>query len=172
MATSKKILSELKKVGTAQNRKIYGNHGASGPMYGVSFANLNRLKKQIKCDHPMALELWKSGNLDARILALMIADPQHLTMKQAETWLIETQFFMVSNVLSGLVARTDFAEKAFKKWAKSPKEFYRHCGYDLLATMLKNGWQTEKESFAEILDVIEKKIHQSPNLHGIDKTRI
>ena len=43
-------MAELKKTGTAQNIKIYKRHGAVGNMFGVSFANLGKLKKKIKVD--------------------------------------------------------------------------------------------------------------------------
>lgn len=32
-------MAQLKKMGTAQNTKVYGRHGA-GKMFGVSFANI------------------------------------------------------------------------------------------------------------------------------------
>ena len=50
-------LKELETLGTAQNRKIYRRHGAGGNLFGVSFANLNALKKGLKTDHALALAL-------------------------------------------------------------------------------------------------------------------
>ena len=48
-------LRELKRHGTAQNRKVYRRHGVGENMYGVSFGDLRGLAKQIKHDHPLAL---------------------------------------------------------------------------------------------------------------------
>ncbi len=42
----KATMSELKRMGTAQNVKIYKPHGAGDKLYGVSFANLNILKRK------------------------------------------------------------------------------------------------------------------------------
>ena len=53
--------SLLKSMGTAQNRKIYSRHGAGENIYGVSFANLAKLRKQIKTNHELALELPDHG---------------------------------------------------------------------------------------------------------------
>ncbi len=39
-------------------------------MCGVSYANLEKLKKRIKMDHELAAHLWDTGNHDARILAM------------------------------------------------------------------------------------------------------
>ena len=74
--TAHDILTELEALGTAQTRKIYNRHGVGDDQYGVSYANLKALKKQIKTDHEAAKQLWASGNHDARILAAMIADPK------------------------------------------------------------------------------------------------
>ena len=69
------VLGRLERMGTVQNRKIYRRHGAGEKLYGVSFANLGKLKKHIKTDHQLAQRLWASGNVDARTLATMVGDP-------------------------------------------------------------------------------------------------
>jgi|GEM_PF-2575689 hypothetical protein len=62
--TFKQTMATLKKMGTAQNVKIYKRHGAGDNLFGVSFANLKLLKKQIKTDHKLAEKLWRTGNSD------------------------------------------------------------------------------------------------------------
>ena len=62
----REVLKELKAMGTAQNRKLYARHGIGTDMYGVSYANLTKLKKKIKRDHELALSLWASGNFEQR----------------------------------------------------------------------------------------------------------
>ena len=69
------IMAGLRTTGTEQNRKVYARHGVGKKMYGVSYANLKKLKKQIGTDHALAEKLWGSGNHDARVLATMVADP-------------------------------------------------------------------------------------------------
>jgi 3-methyladenine DNA glycosylase AlkD len=60
--TFKETMAELKKLGTAQNRKVYERHGAGKKMYGVSYAALTAMKKKIKQDHDLAVKLWNTGN--------------------------------------------------------------------------------------------------------------
>lgn len=86
------VFTELERVGTAQNRKVYACHGAPDNQFGVSFADLGRLTKEIKRDQALAEALWKTGVADARILATMIADPKALTRATAEAWLAETTY--------------------------------------------------------------------------------
>ena len=54
-------LQQLEELGTAQNRKVYARHGVNPNMFGVSYANLNKLAKSSKRDHPLALELVGHG---------------------------------------------------------------------------------------------------------------
>ena len=75
MTTDTQVLQELEALGKEQTRKTYRRHGVGENQYGVSYADLGKLKKRLKTDHALALKLWASGNHDARILALMIADP-------------------------------------------------------------------------------------------------
>ena len=82
--TRDEVLAELESLGTEQNRKIYARHGATGAMYGVSYANLYKLQKRIKTDHALADQLWATGNHDARILATLVADPAAFTAKQLD----------------------------------------------------------------------------------------
>src|SRR6185503_6701268 len=62
------VMRALEKAGSEQTRKTYTRHGAKGPMFGVSFATLGALQKRIRVDHELALELWGTGNIDARNL--------------------------------------------------------------------------------------------------------
>ena len=43
----RQAMRQLKSAGTAQNRKIYARHGIPEPMFGVSVANLEKIKKDI-----------------------------------------------------------------------------------------------------------------------------
>ena len=80
-------MRQLRALGTAQNRKLYGRLG-TGPMFGVSYANLGKLKRSIKVDHALAMQLWESGNLDSQVLATMIADPAQSTARMLDAWII------------------------------------------------------------------------------------
>ena len=99
-------LEALERAGTAQNRKVYARHGVLTPMYGVSYANLEKLRQQVKVDHELALKLWQSGNHDARILATMIADPAQLTAATINTWSRDLSNYVLTDAMTGLVART------------------------------------------------------------------
>ena len=70
--TYKELLQDLKSLGSEQTRKTCKRHGIQGEIYGVSYAELGKLKKKIKLDHELAIQLWKSGNHDARVIAILL----------------------------------------------------------------------------------------------------
>jgi len=157
------VYSELQKLGTAQNVKVYKRHGAGDNLFGVSFADLKKLKKRIKTDHSLASKLWESGNSDARSLALMIADPKALTSSEAENMLNDIDYYIHADLFSELIAKSPLASKNMIKWMKSKKEYPRQCGYDVLSSRLKNGDNIMDEDCLKFLENIKKDIRTSPN---------
>src|SRR3972149_6401684 len=137
--TYTEVMAELKKLGTAQNVKVYKRHGAGENLFGVSFANLNKLQKKIKVNHQLALQLWESGNADARTLATMIVDPKQITSAQADKWIENLNYYGLVDLLAGMISRTSFAKEKMEEWMKSPQEFVRQCGYSILGELFKNG---------------------------------
>lgn len=122
------------------------------------------MTKQIKVDHALAQSLWKSGNLDARTLALMIADAAKLTPAEAETWLRESNGCILLGYLAKLVARTLFAREKMAAWTKSKEEYPRTLGYSLLGALAGNAdAPLSDEDYLKHLAQIEKTIHASPN---------
>jgi 3-methyladenine DNA glycosylase AlkD len=161
--TVEQVMSHLKKTGTAQNVKVYRNHGAKGELYGVSFAELGKLKKQIKVDHALALSLWETGNVDARTMATMIADPSKVTAAVLDRWVNAVDYYGLAGMVSSMAACTPLARSRATKWMKSKKEYVRQCGYSTLASALKEGVEIDDSECAAILATIEKEIHGSPN---------
>src|SRR5688572_13197738 len=80
------VMRALEKAGSAQTRKTYARHGASGPMFGVSFATLGGLVRRIGVDHDLAMRLWDTGNFDACNLALKVVDPARMTPADLDRW--------------------------------------------------------------------------------------
>ena len=156
------VLAKLKKLGKKKTAEIYRRHGASGEVWGVSFADLGAIKKQIKTDHNIAQSLWKSGVIDAQTLALMIADPAALTSEEADEWLVQARADVLLGYLAQLVARTSFARDKLRRWTESEDEFPRTAGYTLLAVLMAGG-QIPDDEARQYLNSIESNIRDSAN---------
>jgi 3-methyladenine DNA glycosylase AlkD len=162
--TYAEVMRLLEKLGTAQNRKVYKRHGAGEDLFGVSFANLARLKRRIKTDHSLAQELWVSGNADARTLATMIADPEQATDRMLDQWVRAIEYYVLADVfVRNLVCKSPLARRKMKEWTRSPDEWVGRAGWHLLALLaLQDGTLNDRilESF---LARIEEGIQKAKN---------
>ena len=159
----RETMKALKTHGTAQNRKVYARHGATDPMFGVSYKNLNALKKKIKTDPALAEQLWQSGNHDARILATMITDPAALKSSDIDRWAKDLTDYPVSDALAKLVSTSPHAVKKMEKWLHARSEWTGRTGW-MVATHLagRKGALTDARC-AQFLQDIEANIHGAKN---------
>jgi len=160
---TKAVLQELEAAGTAQNRKVYKRHGAREPLFGVSYARLNALKKQIKTDHALARALWKTGNHDARVLATLVADPKQLDEATLEAWAAELDNYMVTDAFTTLASRTPFVRAKAEVWSQSDDEWIGNAGWQLVAHLALKDEALPDACFEKYLDQIEREIHARKN---------
>jgi 3-methyladenine DNA glycosylase AlkD len=160
---AQEILTTFEKLGKPQTAAIYKRHGSGDNVFGVLTSEIAKIKKKIKVDHRLAMDLWKTQNSEARILALQIADPDKLTRADADRMLADGPR-VVGFYLSALVAGSPIADKTMRAWMKSKDEFPREMGYGILACRLKDDPDAIGDADVEkILATIEKEIHRSPN---------
>ncbi len=71
--TLKETLTRLKSLSNekmlAHNRK----NGAGDNQYGVKLGDIQTVAKGIKTNHELVVELWNTGNIDAQLLAILVA---------------------------------------------------------------------------------------------------
>jgi 3-methyladenine DNA glycosylase AlkD len=156
------VMAALDKAGTAKNRKVYLRHGARKPLFGVSFAILRDLARKNNNNHPLAIQLWKSGNYDACLLACQVADPGKVSNSLTEAWVMYLYNYVLSNEFSVLISRSPLAKEKAELWIGSKKEYVSRTGWMILARLVED--QTLPDDYFDpYLVTIEKEIHQSPN---------
>lgn len=161
--TLKETMQKLSSLGTERNRLIYSRYGMTGELFGVSFGDLKTLTKQIKVDHALALELWETGNHDARHLATQIADPKTMTEKQIDSWVKGLGDYVACDFLAELVAKTPFAGAKTKEWIASKDEWVGRSGWNLVARRAMDDPSLTDSELEKLLTTIEKTIHGSKN---------
>ena len=155
-------LASLEKAGTEQNRKTYRRFGAPDPLFGVSYAVLNKLAKQIKIDHDLAMTLWASGNTDARVLAAKVADPTRLDAETALRWVVECRYMGLVDEIAGVVARSPIAMTCMAEWVGSDDEWIGRAGWTVMGRLARNP-DVPDASFTPYIAVIERRIHEAKN---------
>jgi len=156
-------LAQLEALGSAQNRKVYARHGVTGAAFGVSFAQLGKLQRELGVNHELALGLWASGNHDARILACMLADAERLSVADLESWCKELDNYVLTEALARVAARCPHARTLVGKWTAARDEWRSTAGWNVLAQMLHAQAEFPDEDLARLLASIEKNIAKSPN---------
>lgn len=156
-------LRELKRRGTAQNRKAYRRHGVGENMYGVSLADLRLLAKQIKTDQDLAVQLWATGNHDAQVLATLIADPAQFDAKTLDAWSKDLGNYVIADQFAGLAARTSYWRKKAEKWHTARGEWIGRAGWNLIGQLALHEPALPDSYFEPYLSEIETGIHQQKN---------
>jgi 3-methyladenine DNA glycosylase AlkD len=156
-------MKELEARGTAQNRKVYARHGAGEKMFGVSYADLYQLQKKLKVNHELAMQLWETGNHDARVLATLIADPKQMTDKQAEAWAKDLINYPTVVMYIRFLGQTPLALKKAEKWSRSKDEWLGSAGWGLVGQLALNDQSLPDEYFEPYLETIEREIHKRKN---------
>ena len=156
-------LAALKAAGTAQNRKIYTRHGAPAPLFGVSFAVLRGMGKQLGIDHALARELWASGNTDARCLATLVGDPTRLDADVADAWATATRYHVLADLVAELVSRSPLAIDRMSQWVASTDEWVARCGWAVMSQLATKQPDVPDAAFTPYLTIIERRIHDAPN---------
>jgi len=162
--TLAQAMTALEKAGSAQTRKTYLRHGAIEPMFGVSFATLKTMVKQIGVDQELALALWNTGNHDARTLAVKIADPLRMTTSDLDRWAKVQSGRMCGAYVGYLASEGPHARSRSDAWLAAPDEPSRCCGWQLVGALAMCDEDTPDTWFGEHLAKIEKSIQSAPNM--------
>ncbi len=158
------VLTTLKAVGKPQTAAIYKRHGSGNNVFGTLTSELQKLKKKLRLDHALALELWNTGNAEARILALLIADPARISRTDAETMVQDGPVRFLGSYLADLFARSPLADALMREWMKSKDESQRELSYFILGARLRADPESISDNDAQqVLTTIEQQLHGSPN---------
>lgn len=135
--TARSVLNRLRSLGNRRNVEGMARFGiTSRKAFGVSASPLRGLAKEIGKNHVLAGQLWKSGYLEARILASLIDDPSEVTSGQMDRWVRDFDNWAVCDTCCGeLFDKTPFAVRKALQWSGQKPEFVRRAGYVMMAEL-------------------------------------
>ncbi len=160
------VLKELKGYGSDSTKRIYLNHGAQEPFFGVKVADLKKIVKKIKGNQALALELYDTGNSDAMYLAGLVADGGLMTKAQLNKWAKNAYWYMLSEYTVAWVASEN--EKGWEialDWIESKKEMVAAAGWAALASIVatRNDEELDMPKIKLLLKRIKKEIPTAQN---------
>lgn len=158
------VMQALKGYGSEQTRKTYRRHGIVGDLYGVKHGDLAKLRRKTGVDQALALELWQTGNFDARVFATQIADPARMRVKDLEAWRKDLDGHALSNALSNVAQRSPMAVKMMRRWMAFKSEVVQNAGWMILAGIAREQPdRLTKTEYREFLKTVERQIAAAPN---------
>jgi 3-methyladenine DNA glycosylase AlkD len=162
---AERVLRELRRLGERRNIEGMARFGiVAKNVYGVSKPRLDELARKIGRNHSLGLELWETGNHDARILAGMVAERKLVTAKQMERWVRD---FDNWDICDGTCCHLFvFAMPAWQKahlWSRRKKEFEKRAGFALAAFLACHDKDAPDAAFEKYLEVIEREAWDERN---------
>lgn len=131
---------------------------------GVKIPDLRQIAKQIKKNHQLAQELWRTGIHEARILASMIDDPERVTAQQIDAWVADFNSWDVCDQVCGnLFDRTPYALTKAVEYSAAQKEFVKRAGFALMAESAVHNKKADDLVFIKFLPIIAREAADDRN---------
>ena len=163
--TGKEIIKKLKSLSNPENVAGMARFGINPEdTLGVSIPTLRKIAKETGKNHALALELWKSGIHEARILAAFVDDPRDVTEEQMERWVKDFDSWDVCDqVCSNLFDRTPYAYDKAMEWSRREAEFIKRAGFVMMAASSVHHKEASDHEFIKFISIIKKEAGDDRN---------
>ena len=132
--TANEALKQLKALGNEKRRAHNSKYGAGDDQFGVKHGDIRALAKKIKADHELAVSLWKTGNVDAQLLAALLIQPKKLLAQDLDRMVRSTAFAHVADWLMSYVVKQHADKEALRqKWMTSDDRWAARAAWSLTA---------------------------------------
>jgi 3-methyladenine DNA glycosylase AlkD len=165
MASVKDVLDKLQSKAKPEQLEGMAKYGMTVEQrLGVSVPDMRKLAKEIGRDHKLALDLWRTGIAEARIVAAMIDDPAKLTDEQMEDWVKGINSWDVCDqVCMNLFEKSQLAWKKIVDWSEREEEFVKRTAFSLIACLAWHDKKASDEKFIELLPIIIREATDERN---------
>lgn len=163
---AEEVLRELDALGSESYRKVLRNHGARDPLFGVKISELQKIRKRIKRDYQLALDLYATGNYDAMYLAGLIADDAKMTKRDLQRWVAEAYCDGIAEyTVAWVAAESRYGSELALEWIASQDERTAAAGWATMSALvsLRDDADLDMPRLAELLRRVRSTIHEQPN---------
>lgn len=153
------VLAELAALQDPDALRVNRRHGDD---HGVNLGRLRDLAKRLRTQHPLALDLWATGDQAARLLALLVGRPREYERDRLDAMIRETGGPKVHDwLVNYVVKKSPHREDLRLAWFADPDP-----------VVASAGWALTTESVAKhpgtldlpgLLDTIEAQMRTAPD---------
>ena len=147
--TLDELMAELTGLADVRIREINERHGDD---HAVNLTKLRAIAKRVKKNHPLALELWGTGDSAARLLAILVGRPREFSATELDAMIREARTWLVGYV----VLKGPHAEELRVTWMADDDPVVASAGWALTANRVVK--KPEGLDLLALLDQIEAEM--------------
>lgn len=163
---AKEIVDELRGLGSASIKKVLMAHGAPEPIFGVKVEDLQKIRKRIRKDYRLALDLFDTGIYDAMYLAGLIADDLQMSREDLQHWVERVHCYgLAEYTVAWVAAESRHGWEMALRWIDSDQETIAAAGWSTLSSLvsIKPDAELDLPTLKKLLGRVKKTLHSQPN---------
>lgn len=132
--TLKSILAELESLGSDKMRAQNKKRGAGDNQFGVRMGDIRKVAAKIKTDDELARALWKTGNIDAQLLAILVITPKDIARDELDAMVRSARFSQLADWLNSYIVKEHPDREALRRrWMEDDDPWAARAGWSLTA---------------------------------------
>jgi len=158
-ATVDEVMAQLAALEDPKARAINEKHGDD---HGVNLGKLRAVAKALKTQQELAVDLWKTGDTAARLVALLICRPKAFERAELDAMLREARIPKVHDWLVNYVVRkSPHVEELRRAWFADPDPVVASAGWALTSERVTRN--PDGLDLPGLLDTIEEEMKDAPD---------
>lgn len=147
--SSEKYKANVVKMGMPESNSI-----------GVSTGDIRKLAKEIKKSNEFAYELWRTGYHEAKLLAVLVFDKEHISLNEVELLMNDVcSWDLCDHLCKNLIIKLKNYEDLIGKWCVSKATYTKRAAFTLMASAVIH----EKSISDDIIDNYLRLISEYSN---------
>lgn len=123
-------LEQLKSLGNEKVRARNKRMGAGDNQFGVRLGDIRKLAEEIKTNDELAAALWDTWNIDARLLAILLIQPEKLSRDALDRMVRTADFVKVADWLSSYVVKNHPEKEPLRRsWMEDGATWAARAGW-------------------------------------------
>jgi 3-methyladenine DNA glycosylase AlkD len=158
--TLKETLAQLEALGNEKVRARNSKNGAGDNQFGVQLGDIRKLAAKIKTNDALALALWETGNIDARLLAILLINPKNLSGDELDRMVRAARFAQLADWLNAYIVKQHSDKEALRqKWMADDDPWAARAGWSLTSERI--GKNPDGLDLPALLDRIESEMQDA-----------
>lgn len=151
----------MRELAALSNERIREVNARSGDAHGVNLTQLRALAKQLKSDHALAGELWRTEDPDARLLATLVFKPKALSADELDAMVRAIDYpKLLDWFIVNVVKASRHAEALRVRWKDSAEALVGRAGWSLTTDRVVKS--PDGLDLPALLDQIEAEMKTAP----------